>query len=709
MPLDVIVTSSRFAQDPASREFLTHLRQQSGSLELDEAIAYYDFPAYLDYESNAHRADVVLLSPAHGVVAVKFVPLMQEHLVANLDVSLSEYCSNILSRLLRSRPLRKSLSELSFSVTPVLFVANLDALPATDSEVCTSYEGFSDILAQLSGAGLDAIRLAEARSVLEGAKALTRPLKRVISDPDAAPLAVSLAALEAEIANFDEKQRRIALVDVGGPARIRGLAGSGKTVILAMKAAHLHIENPEAKILVTFYTKSLRSTLKSLITKFYRHYSESDPDWNKIHIRHGWGSSSVGGVYNEAAKRQNVYPMSLGEAQKLAGHGKNAFGTAIRALLDNNEIAPFYDHVLIDEGQDFPDSFYELCYFLAKGERDRKSIVWAYDDLQNILNVEMRSAERLFGTDADGQARVSLDRSSAHVPIGAQNDAVLSKTYRNQRSVLVTSHALGFGVYGQIVQMLESADHWRDVGYEVETGALVVGERVRLIRPAENSPTELRTPQKFPVIEWKCADDLDSEIAWIVDQITTFIANGLSAEDILVISLDDRHAKRYFRDLTARLAERGVSSNNIIADPYNEPPFCLSGKVTLSTVYRAKGNEAALVLALGVDAVDRKTRGGRNKLFTAFTRTKGWLRISGIGPTAQSITAELATAVNLAPAMEFTMPDTTQINTIQRDLSKKQAKAKAAREEFIRKLKAAGLTDEEIQDELSAGLLGEQG
>ena len=42
---------------------------------------------------------------------------------------------------------------------------------------------------------------------------------------------------------------------------------------------------------------------------------------------------------------------------------------------------------IFDEGQDFATGFYELCYALAIGERDEKSIIWAYDELQNILNV----------------------------------------------------------------------------------------------------------------------------------------------------------------------------------------------------------------------------------------------------------------------------------------------------------------------------------
>src|SRR5205085_176832 len=130
------------------------------------------------------------------------------------------------------------------------------------------------------------------RSVVEGAKALARPQKRVIENPIEQRPAAALSQLESEIANFDQRQRRAALVTIPGPQRIRGLAGSGKTVILAMKAAHLLLNRPEDKILVTFFTRSLRASLKNLITRFFRNYKDEDPDWHQIHIRHGWGGSN---------------------------------------------------------------------------------------------------------------------------------------------------------------------------------------------------------------------------------------------------------------------------------------------------------------------------------------------------------------------------------------------------------------------------------
>ena len=540
----------------------------------------------------------------------------------------------------------------------------------------------------------------EVRSVVEGAKALSRAQKRIVSDPEAQPLAAAMSLLEGEIANFDERQRNIALVDVGGPARIRGLAGSGKTVILAMKAAHLHLNSPSEKILFTFFTKSLRATIKTLITKFYRLYSDTDPNWKNLHVRHSWGGVSVPGVYSEACSRSNHKALTLPQGQRIAKRNETAFAAICSELLATGNVKPFYDHVLIDEGQDFPASFYQLALVLTKGELDRQNIVWAYDELQDIMNVKIRQPEELFGKDQNGIALVDLDRSSRHMPPGGTNDAVLEKAYRNQRDVLVCAHALGFGIYGQIVQMLESAEHWEDVGYEVKTGPLVTGQQVIVERPARNSPLVISEKCGISLVESFIASDFEEEVMWVAQQIGLLIEGGLAADEILVISLDDRYARDYLSAISRQLALVGIGSNNIIADPYNEPPFTISEKVTLSTVYRAKGNEAAAVFAVGIDGIETKSRDGRNRLFTAFTRSKAWLRISGLGAGAKTIVKELKTSLENSPEMQFIMPDLAEIDTIQRGFSKKQAATKAARAAFVASLREAGLTEQEIDEEL---------
>ena len=693
---------------------ITYLQSQETELGLQNAVLYYDFPAYVDYETETTRPDILLFSPSYGFTTIRFVNdslfVRSGESVDQIDSGLNDFSSNLYSRLLRSRELRRSRTQSKIEVHPILFDQTTENHAQAqeeqlESDVCSSFEQFRELLLSYQNDGLDDRVVAEARSVVEGAKALTKPQKRIVEDPEKQPLALVLSELEAEIANFDQKQRNIALVDVGGPARIRGLAGSGKTIILAMKVAHLHLNDPSKMILITFLTKSLRATIKSLITKFFRHYSENDPNWAKIHIRHGWGGSTIPGVYSDAASRANKRPITYSQARSLPGGRRNPFSAVCGELLSAvGSIEPYYDHVLIDEGQDFPASFYELCFHLTKGDRDRKSIIWAYDELQDIMNVKIRQPEELFGIDEDGQPRISLDRSASRVPPGATNDAILEKCYRNQRDVLVSAHALGFGIYGEIVQLLESADHWKDVGYEVLTGPLEVGKEVCVRRPDRNSPVHLREIEDFQLISHFAADNPDSEFEWVTRSIEAFITRGLAPEEIVVISLDDRNAKFYLNTLSERLALVNIATNNIIADPYNEPPFVRTGKVTLSTVYRAKGNEAAAVFAVGIDAVNTQARDGRNKIFTAFTRSKAWLRVSGIGGQAQSIFTELDEALDGSPEMRFVMPDLQEIETIQRGLSRKQSKAKAAREEFVRKLKAAGYSDEEIEEELTLGL-----
>ena len=61
--------------------------------------------------------------------------------------------------------------------------------------------------------------------------------------------------------------------------------------------------------------------------------------------------------------------------------------------------------------------------------------------------------------------------------------------------------------------------------------------------------------------------------------------------------------------------------------------FSREGNVTLSSIFKAKGNEAAMVFVIGCDVFEKQknSRTMRNKVFTAFTRAKVWLRISGTG------------------------------------------------------------------------------
>jgi superfamily I DNA and RNA helicase len=607
------------------------------------------------------------------------------------DESIAQAAATAEAQMLKSAALRGRNRKLKFDVIPIVYAPGFDGLNLSQSETASSEEGLLNFVAQCEDQNLSPEAMEEARSILEGAKALTRPSRRRIDDPENKPAAVAYLKLEDEIHKFDAQQRHVALASLPCPQRIRGLAGSGKTVILAMKAALAHIENPEAKILVTYYTRSLKDHLTRLITRFYRHFAEGEPDWSKIDIQHGWGQKNLPGVYREACVRSGIMPIPFGQAQSQ----KNPFDYVCKSLVESSKIQPFYDLILIDEGQDFPEGFYRMAFFLAKGERDSKQIIWAYDELQDIFDVRVRTPEELFGIDDDGEPRISLGRSVP--PTADTNDFVLPKCYRNQRDTLVLAHAIGFGLYGgKPVQMLQNEEHWVDVGYEVLRGNFQPGSQTIIRRPDRNSPAVLVPPDRLPLVAVADCQSLMEEVEYCAKEFKKFIDSGLEPHELMAIAIDDRAAKAYLSQLSAQLAAMGIESNNIIADRFSEPPFLIEGKVTLSTVYRAKGNEAAVVAVLGCEAVPLKSRTGRNRLFTAFTRTKGWLRVTGLAAPFAPLREEIRRALACAPELRFTMPDLAEIDLIQRDLAERDARLLRAREEMNRMKQDLGLTDEDL-------------
>lgn len=691
MALEFIPTRTDQSQYPAVEALITGMQRQNAELGIDGGVLYYGWPRFQDYEAISHQVDLALLSARTGLFLIRVLSNATDHKIAEADESIAQAAATAEAQMLKSALLRGKNRKLKFSVVPIIYAPGIRSELETQSEMLQSEAELFAFVRACDDQRLADDDLDEARSVLEGAKALSRAVRRRIDDPSTKPAAAAFAKLEEEIAKFDAQQRHVALTNLRCPQRIRGLAGSGKTIILAMKAALAHVENPSAKILVTYYTRSLRDHLTRSITRFYRHFAEGEPNWKNIDIQHGWGQQNLPGVYREASVRAGMIPIPYGQAKSEG----NPFDYVCKTLVASGKVQPYYDLVLIDEGQDFPEGFYQLCFFLAKGGRDTKQIIWAYDELQDIFDVRVRTPEELFGVDDDGQPRISLQRSVP--PTAETNDFVLPKCYRNQRDILVLAHATGFGLYGEPVQMLQNEEHWKDVGYEVLQGTFKPGSRTIIRRPERSSPANLREDPERPLIEVKAFATFADEVNYHAHQFKAFIDAGLEPHDLMAVAIDDRAARNYLSALSGFLADLGIQTNNIIADKFSEPPFLIEGKVTLSTVYRAKGNEAAVVAVMGCDAVPLRLRTGRNRLFTGFTRTKGWLRVTGMSPSFDRLEAEIREALKFTPELHFTMPDPQRIKLIQRDLADKDAKLLRAKEEMERVKEQFGLSNDELK------------
>lgn len=676
-------------------QLIDHLNAYDSEIGIQDGILYYGYPVFKGYEDNTVKTNFLLISRKVGVV---LFATASEKFIENKFESLNDTYSHVNSLLIKSSILRKK-KNLSFEIETKLFSPSSKF---DDDDLISSIQDLNNFLIE-QDADLTQEQIDEIRSILEGAKALSKPTQRKSIVEDKSNKLNILIKLEDEIINFDAEQRKAAINLINGPQRIRGLAGSGKTIILAMKAAYIHLQYPEKKILFTFYTKSLYSLIYKVIGNFYRHFSGGDPNWKNIDVLHAWGGYRVDGVYYNAAIDNGYNPIAYRDAQ----HKKDPFEYVCSDLSQKN-INEKYDYILIDEAQDLPDEFFRICYKLATGNTGKeKNIVWAYDDLQTIFNIYTRTPLELFGSDNNGNPLVDLTAFSSSLSWGQSNDIVLHKCYRNPLDVLITAHALGFGLYDEPVQILENMDHWKDVGYELIKGKYEEGQKVIIRRNPENSPLSISKYQsKNEIIKTFIASSMDEEIDNIIHEIQYFIDQGLRPSDIMVISLDDRHAKSYFRKISFKLSDLNILTNNVLSSSSENPPFILDNMITLTTVHRAKGNEAACVFVLGIDSLYsvKRLRQTRNRIFTAFTRTKAWLRISGVGSGANHFKNEIDMSLEKSPNLEFTVPNKETLEHIQRDLSEKEQLKINFRDE-VNKLKGNGLSIDEIEEEIQR-LLG---
>jgi hypothetical protein len=96
--------------------------------------------------------------------------------------------------------------------------------------------------------------------------------------------------LEDSIANLDVDQAAAVIETVEGVQSVRGLAGSGKTIVLALKVAYLHARHPDWQIAVTFNTRSLKGQFERLINTFTIEQTNEEPDWSRVEILNAWGA-----------------------------------------------------------------------------------------------------------------------------------------------------------------------------------------------------------------------------------------------------------------------------------------------------------------------------------------------------------------------------------------------------------------------------------
>lgn len=468
----------------------------------------------------------------------------------------------------------------------------------------------------------------------------------------------------------DDAQRFASMQLPPGPQRIRGLAGTGKTIVLSIKAALTHKRFSNYKILYLFNTQSLYQHVQDLISKYYTLEAKKAPDFERgIHVFHAWGGKQKPGLYSTLCQDYGITPLTM---RQTTGDGISYIYQDLMKKL-GGAIEPKYDLILVDEAQDFPKELFEVIYKLAKGDTpDKKRIIWAYDEFQSLRDTQIKGPEELFGKDAYDKPNMPNSVIEGEYSGGIPKDFVLPNCYRTPRPVLMTAHGVALGLYtDKPNEMFYYTKEWDAIGYRVNAPLkpnLEKGDRVELERPAENSKNLLEAileqhgESPLSLVRYKNTHSLEEEIEFIANKAQELIEQqSVAPEEIIMINLSKGSNKKEMLSLQRSLNIRGINS---VIPGYVESAdiFKPEGSITITTPFRAKGNEANVVFVFNAQSViSDLTLRRRNAFFVAVTRSRGWCYISGHGKNMSVLNGELESIKRDFPKFEFICPDPDQV------------------------------------------------
>lgn len=670
MSIDIVRGAS---QKPASSDALVEIVSQQSAWS---GCLFIGYPIFSTSE-GLQMIDALLVSADMGVVVFD---LIEGHETGDYGARQDDSANKLEARLkvhqglMRRRDLMVPIHTISFA--PALTnpdtcrVSNRDSSRSGDYPLASASSLIQELNRFTWSRPHDQDMCAKVLSAIEHITTMRkRGYNRRVAEEDSR--GAKLVKLEESIATLDNMQHRAVMETVEGIQRIRGLAGSGKTIVLALKAAYFHAYHPEWRIAVTFNSRSLKDHFRRLINNFFIEQTGDEPDWNKLRVVNAWGAwqgKDRRGIYAEFCRLYGMAFFDYGKARNRFGPGGEFKGACEYALANARNREPVYDAILVDEAQDLPPVFLRLCYKLLK---QPKRLVYAYDELQNLRGSSLPSPEEIFGKHKDGSPKVRFDDTGDLAP---QRDIMLSKCYRNSKPVLATAFALGLGIYRKpppametgLVQMFDRAHLWEDIGYSVREGALRDGSDVTLDRTEDTSPGFLEDHSNLDdLIRFITFRNQDEQADWLAEAIAeNFLKDELRHDDIMVINPDPRATREKVEPIRSRLKELGIRSHlaGVDTDPNT---FFRPGRasVTLTGIHRAKGNEAGMVYIINAQdchSAVRNLANVRNCLFTALTRSKAWVRVLGFGESMAQLKAEYEKLRARRFELRFTYPTSEQ-------------------------------------------------
>lgn len=382
-----------------------------------------------------------------------------------------------------------------------------------------------------------------------------------------------------------------------GPRLVRGLAGSGKTAILAAWVAReLSEASPELPVLVVYGNQALGPLLQSQISEAWR--SATTADFPNRHLR----CQHANDLLREEALRAGL----------PAPRGAGATETLLATLRASPPPPRFYA-VFIDEAQDFDEALLAMIFRLARppdpSQTALRRVRIFYDNAQNVYGRTTPNWSQL-GLDLRGRSRV------------------LDESYRSTRPILEAAL--------NTLYAIDPPGNDPTHREYVERG-LIVEDPARPGRfTVHFAPLDGIEPR------WQLFSTPAEEAGWVAREILSLIdEQGLLPQDIRVLCFRNEQRQALAEAIGAVLAPLHYGAQSSKGDVDE------AGVVAVSTPHSFKGHEAEVIFVVGVDRFVAAGRPQAHALFSSMTRARALLFVSGCRTTdraGQRVLAAVAAA-----------------------------------------------------------------
>ncbi|SDE45980.1 Type III restriction enzyme, res subunit [Paenibacillus sp. UNCCL117] len=362
---------------------------------------------------------------------------------------------------------------------------------------------------------------------------------------------------------------------------IRGVAGSGKTIVLASRAKMLAKLYPDWNILVLCYGIPLSRRLRQMIDQMLE---EPDDLFDLIRAREET-STPLG-------SRIEVYNFHEWLRNKL--HTKEEHIPALLDKLERKEaILPTYDAILIDEGQDFESSWLRLLGQVLNPVT--QSLLLVEDRAQSIFKRKNSLAQDT-GLDFRGRSKI------------------LTINYRNT---------------AQIVQF--AWDFYRKHSQLQNKVKLGTAEGVEIIPPQS---TRRRGPEPR-IIRCRSFVEEMQDVAMQIELLHR--ERHMPYEEMLILyRVKNNHMQSFIDDIQGQLRKSGIPHTWMTESPEAKRSFSRQEEtVKISTIDSAKGLDFRAVFIVNIEsmpfALEENEEREVSLFYIGMTRALEWLSLSYSG------------------------------------------------------------------------------